>query len=303
MKRGLVIGSRINLENGLFSINGNVDTQDLAKWLLYWDHITYAGVGLNGHSFSGTPTPDISFLESEGIFKTEIIDIQSLELQSIPPPELEAHFWGLSGNQFHIVSSAARIKLSKQLLETTGNIWSVGQAGGEKLILPGGIHEQKELIDVQLVNCLPVPAKLTPFEDILYFKAKYQGELMRLRIALDALREKILSSSDERRATDAALYEISSSLTDIYSALDGSGIKTISESIALYTKNPDLVFWASLGEQAADSQGIPIELGRYTGAALATVIKFLKRNVQGGQNLPNSNSDFTYAFEAIQQLK
>jgi len=220
----------------------------------------------------------------------------------LPPPEPGVNIFGLAGNQFSIAAAAARVRLSKQLSQNTGNIWSIGQAGGEQLLLPG-VSERKELIDVQLVNCLPVPHVGTSFDDVLQFKARYHDELEQLRRSFDQLRETILSSADERRVIDLAVHKISSSLSDIQSALRSSSIKTFSESIALYTSNPSLTFWTSLGGLAAAAKGFPVEVGVAAGLALPTLCRFIKRSVQGGQNLPNVSSDFAYAYEIMRQLK
>lgn len=150
---------------------------------------------------------------------------------------------------------------------------------------------------------MPVPTDETAFEDILSFKQKYHGELERLRYANDAFRERILSSVDERRAIDSAIHEISSSLADIHKALNGYGVNTFSETISLYTNNPALGFWTSLGGVVAAGVGIPLEVGAAVGLGLPTVCKFLKRSVSGGQNLPNTNKDFTYAYEVMREFK
>jgi hypothetical protein len=301
MNRGIVIGSRVNIEKG-FSFNGTVESTDLVKWLLYWDQITYAGFGFGGGSITGNHSHDVQFLEAEGIFKTEIVDLGELSIEELPEPELGINMMGFSGNQIPYVSAAARVKLANQLSSTTGDVWTMGQSGGELLLLPG-VRQQKELIDVQLINCMPVPVGETAFEDILSFKQKYHSELERLRYATDAFRERILSSVDERRAIDAAIHEISLSLADIHKALNGNGVNTLSETISLYTNNPALGFWTSLGGVVAAGTGIPLEVGAAAGLGLPTVCKFLKRAVSGGQNLPNPNKDFTYAYEVIRQFK
>lgn len=301
MSRGIVIGHRINLDGG-FSINGAVEIQDLLKWLLYWDQITYAGVGSGGGSISGNHPQDVSFLEEESIFNTEIVDLQALDLTSLPPPVPSGMtIMGLTGNQFAVAAAAARVHLSSQLSQNTGDIWTIGQSGGEHLLLPGA-NDSRELIDVQLVNCLPVPVQGTAFADILEFKNRYPDELDELRLALDRLRENILSSSDERRATDAAIHHISKSISDIQAALRGSGIDSVGETINLYTLNPHIGFWSALGGIAAAGAGLPIEVGGASGIAIPTLCRFLKRSIFGGQNLPSGNSDFAYVYEAITQL-
>jgi len=306
MSRGIVIGQRIAAGHGSFQGQGAVQIQDVLRWLLYWDKITYAGVEFQGATIYGNTPQDVLFLENEGIFTTEFVDLQTLD-QITQPTSTGMSFddgikiWGLTPIEFAVASAAARLELSKQLSESTGDIWSIGQAGGEQLLLPG-TNKSKELIDVQLVNCLPVPEVGTSFEDILEFKHRYPGELDELRLAFDRLREKILSSSDERRVIDAAIRQIETAISDIRAALQGTGIQAMSETIALYIHNPALGFWTALGGAAAAAKGYPVEVGLAGGIAVPTVCRFLRRVIAGGQNLPGGNSDFAYVFEAIRKL-
>lgn len=299
MNRGIVIGSRVEQGNNNFSFNGAVDSRELPKWLLYWDKIVYAGLAVNGGRLSGNNPQDVQFLEAEGIFRTEFVDISTEELPQPEPGGVK--MMGLAQNQIPIASASARVNLTKHLSYNSGEIWSMGQAGGEQLLLPG--ERAIELIDIKLVNSLPVPSPETPFEDILNFKLRHTAELEQLRYTLDKFRERILSSSDERRATESALYDISQALSNIHNALVSNNIPTLSETISLYTNNPALGFWTSLGGIAAASAGMPLEVGAAAGLGLPTVCKFVKRSITGGESLPNPNTDFAYAYEALKRLK
>ena len=301
MSRGIVIGHRISPDGS--NINGAVEVTDIVRWLLYWDNITYAGIGLNGGSMAGNQPDEIGYLESLGVFNTEIVDLKTLGQISVPLAKPgTGEFFGVAGNQFPIVTAAARVKLCETLSERTGNIWSLGQSGGETLLLPSANNFQ-ELLDIQLNNCLPVPSVETPFEDILNFKESYSAELERLRYALDTLREKVLSSTDERRALDMAMKEISIALEDIKNSMNGKGINVISQSVSLYTEDPSIGFWSVLGRILGSSQGIPIEISASAGLAVPTAFTFIKRNVLDGNNLPSPKNDFSYAFEISRNLK
>ncbi len=306
MARGIVVGAHHGRDAAgrVTSFNGGLDNRDLVRWLLYWDWITYAGLQFGQGTVTGNHTDDVKFLESAGVFRTEVVDVRSLDLNPVPPAagKEKVDSFVPEDNLTPAVLAAARIKLVEDLSKRTGEIWALGQSGGEQLVLPGGTP-QRELIDIQMVNCLPVPAGETPFEDILSFRARHQSELERLRYVLDRLRETILSSSDEQRATMAAIHEISRSLTDMHKALRGSGIRTVTDSVALYTNNPSLGFWTSIGGVAAASQGLPVEFGAAVGLAVPTAFRFLVRTMEGADRLPYVNSDFAYAFEVVQQLR
>lgn len=294
MIRGIITGNRIGTDG--LSFHGAIQHEDVVRWLLYWDKIIYTGLGVGGASISGNHSDDVTYLESLGVFSTEIVDLPSIgEVIGPPPVDNGIKMFGIPGNQIPYVSAAARLHLCKTLSDSTGGIWSLGQAGGETLLLPG-VNESKDLLDVNLYNCLPIPTHDTPFEDILNYKEKYSAELTRLRFALDKLRENVLHSQDQRRALDSALHELSISLQDIDSSISGTGIQTFKDSISLYTENPSIGFWSVLGGVVGASQGIPIEIAASAGLTIPTLFTFIKRNILGGNNLPSAKNDFTYVF-------
>lgn len=300
MTRGIVVGARIDTTGG-FKMTGSVGIEDVLGWVLYWDKIKYAGIGKQGASITGNQPQDILYLESTGVFSTEVVDIDSLGDLHLPAPSDGMQIFGLASNQFAVAAAAARIHLSKQLSADAGSIWTVGQSGGKGLLLPSS-GSSEDLIDVRLVNCLPVPALGTPFDDILNFKDKHQDELDDLRQCLDQLRENILSSSDSKRATDIAVKEVERSLSNIRAALKGSKIKWLSETFSLYTKSPSFGWWTAMGGMIAWANGIPFPEGVAYGAATDTLVQFFKRPIIGGQNLPEELSDFAYVYEAAKEL-
>jgi hypothetical protein len=300
MPRGIVVGARISSSGG-FSMRGSVELEDLLKWILYWDEIVYAGIAIGGGSISGNQPADVQFLESAGVFRTEFVDLQSLNLVNLPPPVPGIEIMGLAGNQFAIASAAARFELSNRLSETTKAIWTIGQSGGESLLLPPSAGNA-DLLDIQLVDCLPVPGPSTSFEDVLEFKSRYNDELSQLRRRFDQLREQVSTSSDDRRATEKAIEEIVKSVADVERALSGYGVSSVKETVALYANNPSLTFWTSLGGIAAAASGFPVHVGLAAGMSVSTVCRFLHRTFSGASNLPENARDFAYVYEAARQL-
>ena len=76
----------------------------------------------------------------------------------------------------------------------------------------------------------------------------------------------------------------------------------MSETVGLYTKNPSFGWWTAMGGMVAGATGIPIHEGMAFGAGADTLLKFFKRSIVGGQNLPEELSDFAYVYEATKQL-
>lgn len=287
--RGIVVGSQIKIGDS-FHLNGGLSNSDMVRWLLYWDKIAYAGF----HGMSGNHPADFHLLESEGVFFTEKILVDRIKLSDLPPPEPGIKIYGVAGNHLPYYFSAARSILSDDLSKRDG-IWAVGQSGGESLVLPPS-QLKLDLIDVKLIDKMPVPLSDVPFNELLEFRVRYRDELIRLRFALDALREKIISSVDERRLLEAALYEIAISLEDIDKAMTGKGIKHIFDTVSLYTYNPSIGFWGSLGCVASGSFDVPIELVGAVGLAIPTVCKFVSRCVDASDYVPKLDHDFAYAF-------
>jgi hypothetical protein len=297
--RGIVVGKKLNIREMEFSFSSGLDPIDIPRWLLYWDKIVYTPVLFNGEEDSEEYTLDVKFLKS-----TEVFDIAPLHLDLGDLVSADRGNMSMAESALKNMPSAsiaAQVEFTKSLATNTGKVWSLGQTGGEKLILPGS--NTIDLLDIKLVNSLPIPSSEIPFEDILYFKEKHQSELMHLRYTLDTFREKILSSSDERRAIDLSLHEISIALSNIHKALASERILTVSETISLYTKNPELGFWGSIGGIGAASTGLPLEVGATAGLGIPTICKFVKRAVTGGDNTPNLSKDFMYAYEAMKKLK
>lgn len=89
--RGIVIGMKMMNNSPQFS--GGIDLEDLLQWLLYWDNITYAGVIIpGGPNISGNHPPDIAYLEEEGIFRNEFVDITELNVHKLPSLNQELKF-------------------------------------------------------------------------------------------------------------------------------------------------------------------------------------------------------------------
>lgn len=294
MIRGIVLGGRISSTNG-FAMNGQIESVDLMRCLLYWDKIAYVGMTLpGGVTITGNHPPEIQFLKDAGVFQSEIVDISTLPRAPVRPADSGLHFMGMSPKQFHTASSLARLQAVSSL-SASGSIWALGQVGGEQLLLPG--TEDEELIDVTLHQCLPVPADATPFNEILEFKARHHSELVEMRYYLDGLREHILQSVDERRAIDAAIHSLGKSMRAVEQSMRARSIETVGTTVSLYTANPAFGFWSALGAAAAAAAGAPTEIGLSVGGAATTLITFAKRLITGGAHLSAASPEFFYVYK------
>lgn len=275
-------------------MNGQIAPRDLMRCLLYWDKILYAGVTLpGGGSITGNHPPEIQYLERAGLFRSEFVDVADLVLSRSHSDEAGTRIMGLTARQFQEANSVARLRVVKALL-AKGEVWALGQLGGERLSLPGA--EKHELIEATLHDCLPVPVAETAFDDLLEFKSRYGAELIELRHHLDHLREQILSSVDERRAIEAAIYSLHKAMRAVDTSLAARGIRTIGSTVSLYTANPAFGFWSAIGAGAATALGAPAEVGLSVGGATTTLFTFAKRLIGGVPEIHASPSEFSYVY-------
>jgi len=104
---------------------------------------------------------------------------------------------------------------------------------------------------------------------------------VQLRLRFDQLREYVLTSTDSRRATEKAIEEILKSIANVDRALGARGMASVKERMPLYTHDPTLTFWTSLGGITAAAVGIPVHVGLASGMAVSTMCKQSSRARDG----------------------
>lgn len=215
-KRGIVISPPFEpLPSGV-KCGGSPEPVDIRKYLLYWDKIDYPTnniIHIGGNS-------DIDFLEKYGILKRSIIQLVGSFI--------------LDDKIFLATQQAAY----EQNERDEKGCWSLAQLSNNPLFVNS---LQKQCLEFELYNCLPVPECDVPLYDILQFKEKRKDELMELREYLDELYLSIIGSEDPNRALNVALDKTEKALNNIDRTLNESGINKITESLkGILSDNIDL---------------------------------------------------------------
>lgn len=322
MHRGVVLCPTYSIEGRNVHLTTEVPSQDLRRYLLYWDRLAYAFP--NGF---GKPNlealPDLQFLIDAGLLSLRDVTLAASDVD-LPPTVLLPNLAGHPGPLFDDVDPTegnpsgvralgmpietwrdlnywAPFQAAKDLQITDGAPWSVAQTGSN-FSLPTSKEPRRALLEASLGAALPVPDEDTPLQDILEFKEKRAPEILRLRRALDQLRDEALRSEDLYRGIARSRDEISLALFDIYRTLDEGGIRTFFSTLRLYLDVSDnKLTTAALGAIGAQGLGFPPELGALAGMALNASLTFATRTVAPPPPLAQQLSDFRYLYDVAKQ--
>ncbi|MFG1376349.1 DUF6236 family protein [Xanthobacter autotrophicus] len=226
-ERGLVISCPIIAHQdrrGLQLRDTNLDPQDLRFSLLFWDKLNWPKSNVLSIESSG----DAEYLSQIGI----------LERRNMPTPigtfSLEKVF--LDGH----------VRAYKDLDRLEPGVWSLGKGENSIDFGPNDLEEGRGVL-VRLYNAIPVPSRDVPIEDVLNFKAKCMDELIELRLHLDDIYEKIISSKDGDLALEREIVRLDKSISDYLKKSKGFNIPFIGSS-----------FDANINVSAAAFSGIGI---------------------------------------------
>jgi hypothetical protein len=297
-----------------------VPPQDLRRYLLYWDRLAYAYP--NGF---GAPNldalHDLRFLEGEGLLRFRDVPVTAADVELPSPvalPSLAGHpgplfetaiptadnptgvrVLGVPIEIWRDLNYFAPIRAAVDLQTSEGTIWSVGQSG-TRFALPHRTGPKSGLLEASICAALPVPDETTSLEDILEFRAKRTPELLRLRRALDTLRDATLQAEDLQRGIARSRDEISLALSDIHRTLSESGLRTFFSTLRLYLDLSDnKLLTTILGGLGAQGVGLPLEVGGAVGLGLNTVLTFAARTASPPPSLAQHLSDYRYLYEVV----
>jgi hypothetical protein len=122
---------------------------------------------------------------------------------------------------------------------------------------------------------LPIPIADVPLSDILEFKNRRQPEIEALRVYLDDMYQKIISSADIPRAMDTEIRRLEQSLVAMNAALNESAIKKTITSLRSYIGGEfSSTLGAGLGGVGISTFiGMPPLLAGVASAGLALAVK------------------------------
>jgi hypothetical protein len=235
MHRGIVISPDFYfLPDGNVFFESAVDQYELRKYLLYWDKIEVPLTKMVRFECR-----DFDFLMDTGILQRTPCSLYNVSLMGFRDSykmtlQREAGIEILHGHEhvFH------------QLCNIEPGVWSKAQMSNS---LMSKNEVERECIEIELYNSIPIPNVETPLNDILEFKLKRKDELIAFRIHLDDLYQKIISSADIPRAKITELERLEAAIKDVYKVLNESSIKVAIRSMKSVISGVDGIIGVAVG--------------------------------------------------------
>ncbi|MGX1498029.1 hypothetical protein ACSSV1_003080 [Labrenzia sp. MBR-25] len=201
--RGVIVSKLINITRFGFSIQSELDPQNLRMWLLHWDKLDYPISGSIGEN-----TPEEQFLMDAGVMQRTLADPQYEQSDSAAPE---------NGGLFNSVLDTFR------LLEADApGAWSIARTKLPETpwdeIEPKRNFESDETgrgLYIRLMSSIPVPAQDVPLHDILEFKDKRMSEMLKFRAHIDEIYNKVLAAPDRPLAELREIESLQHSVKDI----------------------------------------------------------------------------------------
>lgn len=162
-------------------LGGTTDPNLVRFWCLFWDELAYPQTFF----FATDLGPELSYLESQGVFKRHRVEIPS-------------------GDGLQIMIHA-RAKTFEELERASPGSWAaasgVGAWEGPELELGRGLR-------VELANALPVPDKDVPLDEVLKFREHRKDECEALMAYIDECYLSVTASPEKPIAQHLAFEKI-----------------------------------------------------------------------------------------------
>lgn len=270
--KGIIISPPFTHRPNGVDVGGNLSDADLRKYLLYWDKIDYP----TNNIIHIASCPNISYLESVGVLtRTKYV------------------FSGSGYIDGYLFIRAQQYAYEQHDAREQG-VWSLAQISESTYYT----DRQEEMgVQVALQNCLPVPQKDVPFDDILNFKQRHKDELIALHCTLGDLYENIISAKDIPHAKDANLNRLELAIKDLDKSFTESGIRKIYTPIIGTLELGEKVFPLAI---ASPMLGIDPKYATY--GVCAGTVAFILKKVYSPKSPNNSNIPVTYINSAKSKL-
>lgn len=195
MEKGIIAApARVSGNGSEFRSERGLTQEDLRYFLLYWDKVVI-------------PTNNLIHLavpEEDELLSTGIVTRPRVPFSGTFNGELMAR-----------AQLIAQTSIAKSLIENDRNVdWVLHQIGDE-IIIPDKEAVEKQLIRIDLANCLPVPTGDVHIPDILEFKERRKDELEYLHKSIDDLYIEVLSSPDPSLRSKQAVSDFQKSIAMI----------------------------------------------------------------------------------------
>lgn len=264
MKKGIILGNALLPVGGETLTIQSPQSSEIRKYLLYWDEIDI-------------PTYDNGSFQMKSGIIDELNSLSCITNTPVNVPNIGMFtaFQKIGQSEVHAQVEAYRIR--SQEAET---FWSIAQNS----LLPTGLDSdiKENSIELELYNCLPVPAENIAYNDILEFKASRQDELSELQIYLEEITQKIASAEDFNRSLKLEVANLKRAVSAIEQLLQENTIAFNWRSIKkiIRAANAAGIGAAGLGV----SLGLPIEKTLLMAGASSCISLALKESVSIGSS-------------------
>lgn len=294
-KRGVVLAMNVSKKG----ISGKVDPMDLRRYLLYWDYIDFPHV-----NFIGPDThwdQDVKLLKQENIFQVSQIQIPKPKLDipnQTPSMTIGAETWTVE--ELNEVNRIAQYHIARTRTEKENNLWSIVQSGNE-IHLPVSLPSH-DIIESNLINCLPVLSENVNINNILEFKEKRKDQLLRFRRALDNLNENINKEENAVSAVVRAKEEIELSLVELHKVLDETKLEKFVSTLKVYLDLNDsalIKYFVAAGLFGAGATLMNLSgiLGAGLGLAINASLSMCTKKIPKIDTLAGELRDYAYLYE------
>ena len=281
--RGIIVTSEFEGdENSLIMFPGGINPNKLRQYILYWDKIDYPSNNIMYKQL----TPDEEYLVNAGVMQRTDVRFWSDKPININP----------------LVFINAQIETFKNKSQNIGEVWNIAQPT-RKIILPRKDSFVSRSIQVELLDCLPVPTSDVNLEDILNFKEKRYHELLELRALLDEMYTSIINSADIGFEKNRCIEKVQNKIIEIDRVMNESGIRRFFSNFKTELNVSSLLksgLEIATGYTIGSHYGFPV-LGAITGLVTSSIN--ITADVTMKPNfIPDDLKDYAYLLYARKEL-
>ena len=289
MDRGIVLSPQFSfLPTGSVFFKSAIDELELRKYLLYWDRIN-----IPKSSFLDFDCSQFRLLQSAGVLDRtpygKTYNTYAMSMNNSHNLSMRIELGGEIGlakindcTHIHLNRYAgdeilrAHEDVYMHLESKEAGCWSKGQMTSTLMSFDA---KNKQAIEINLHNLLPIPSVDTPLEDILEFKSKRYDELLAFRVYLDGFYQSIINSADIPRAYSTEMNRLDLSLRDINRTMKESKIKVAIDSLRSVMGSMDGILGLSFGAAGiATLFGVTPLIAGLSGAGVGVAAKLIPQS-------------------------
>ena len=277
LEKGIVISPDFTFDGRNLQFKG-LSGQTMRQCLLYWDKVEFPTSNLIN---IGTG-PDLHFLIDSGVLQRTDIRLDN--------------FVGNIG--YGVIDT--QIEAFKRLNEQEPGQWSLAQSSNQ-ICLSQAQLEERQLLEFELHNCMPIPTSDVPYEDILEFKLQRQDEYVAFKELAGELYLEIVNSNDIPRTKNHVMNRLQQSIKDIDAVSSESFAKRIYKSFSIGLNPANMAVQGMAGIGAATLFGMPVELGAAAGSVMGSM-NFNLSNQAIPAAVQQNQKGLTYLLQAHSEL-